>query len=164
MQERAVEYPRRETKAIKGERLENFVQHLRFLKEDYHYGNPILVTRATVIVEGAIDFNEPHFYSCMVPGSSSYVDLPRASGIRKEEVSISLSKPSPSFEAEGFWLTGREFSKILGFSEATLSWNDGIEMNLERNQLNLKRVCEHSKHCPLGKKSIARKVLERIHA
>jgi hypothetical protein len=163
MGEKIAEYPKRESKIIKGEGLERLVRHLKFLEEEYHYGNPIMVKRTTVIVEGAIDFNEPYFYSCMVPGSSSYVDLPRASGIRKKEISIRLSPSGSSIAtSEGFRLTGSEFSKILGFSEAALSWNDGIEMNLDRNLLNLKRVCTHHKSCPLGKKSIVRRALEQI--
>lgn len=152
MQERRLEAPTLESRVVKGEDLERFVQNLRNLKEEYHIGNPIVVLES-------VEAHEPLFTTALVSGNSSYVDLPKVNGIDEKNIAVILSRRAP---IGGYWLTGEEFSRILHFSEATFSWNDGVRLDLRGNLLRMEKFCEHSQKHPFGKKSRARRVLEKI--
>ena len=54
-------------------------------------------------------------------------------------------------------------SELYTFADNASSWGDSIALTrTSQGTLEAKRVCEHPKHCSLGKKSAVRKVLERI--
>lgn len=159
--------PVSEPEIIKGKELQGLVKFLKNIKKAREISigaflKPPPMT-GVIGVRTVEDSNKVDFYSFYIPGASPYLPpLNFDREIKKSrEMVIDFKLPDPQINGS-FVLEPEEYAKILGFSEAALSWNDGVKMSPVSNSLKLRRVCEHPKLCPLGKKSLVRKGLENI--
>lgn len=83
---------------------------------------------------------------------------------RNSELMLPLQKDHP---AKRMVLAYKQMRELLTFTDNALSWNDSITITPKRTRtfsqkLELERNCDHDKKCSLGKKPIAKRVIDRI--